>query len=138
MFGVATVMKRKNNVIAVIHTAIKKQQVIQLRLGNRWRTVEPYQTGIRKGTQESVVYGYCRDVIPAGAVPGRWQMFNLDEIDAVELTNYSFQPHVDYIGQCDCFQMVFSRVRPLWHGLTAGFLPVRTSKKTIRKIRFSK
>ncbi len=103
-----------NDVFALIDSAITSQQVIQIRLYNQWRTVEPYLIGLHKNTQMSIVYGFCRDVVPCDATPSRWQVFNLDDIDLIELTNYSFQPHTDYEGEYEFMQTVYRSLKQEW------------------------
>ncbi|WP_460942405.1 hypothetical protein [Spirosoma daeguense] len=95
-----------------IELAITNRQVIQLKLGGAWRTIEPYQLGPQKGTEQAIsVYGYCRDVVTDAFTKSRWQLFRIDDIDEVELTNYSFNPHIDYTGKEGLFQSTFCQLR---------------------------
>ncbi|GAB2531835.1 hypothetical protein [Spirosoma aerophilum] len=128
--------QQKNDVFTTIEVAIKRQQVIQIKHFNTWRTIEPYQLGIHFRGQTLVVYGYCRDVIPAHIKQSRWQVFNLEEIASIELTNYSFQTHIDYKGQYNFMQSVFAKLRPQWERLAQGYLPVRMMNYNTKKNRF--
>jgi hypothetical protein len=116
---------QKNNIFTTIEVAIKRKQVIQIKHQDAWRTIEPYQVGIHYRSQELVLYGYGRDVIPTSTKHSRWQVFSLGEIDSIELTNYSFQPHIDYKGQYNFMQSVLAKLNPQWEQLKPGYLPVR-------------
>jgi predicted DNA-binding transcriptional regulator YafY len=99
--------------LALIDKAIKSQRVIQIRYRNNWRTVEPYLAGIHQEEKTASLYCYCRDVIP-GQQSGesRWQIFTLDEIEAIELTLYQFEKHVHHKRQ-------LKQVKPLMLTLIA-------------------
>ncbi|MBD2703890.1 hypothetical protein IC229_24805 [Spirosoma sp. BT702] len=103
---------QQDNLLRTIESAIANQQVIQMKLGSTWRTIEPYQIGPQKGIEQSIsVYGYCRDIVADARTPSRWQLFRVDDIDVVELTNYSFQPHIDYTGKEELLQSTFCQLR---------------------------
>ncbi|SOD79333.1 hypothetical protein [Spirosoma fluviale] len=104
----------QGDAFVVIDDAIMDQLVIQIKVKKRWRTIEPYMTGLRRDTLTSVVYGFCRDTVPSPVSPSRWQFFNLDDIDAIEVTNYSFQPHIDYRGKTDALLTVYRKLKPVW------------------------
>lgn len=104
----------QEDAFVVIDDAILDQQVIQIKVGKKWRTIEPYMTGLDRNSLKSVVYGFCRDVIPSPAYPSRWRCFNLDDIDAIEVTNYSFDIHTDYEGEDDCMLTVYRKLKPAW------------------------
>jgi len=125
-------------VFNTIDVAIRGQQVVQIRLKNTWRTVEPYMIGLHRITHESVLYGYCRDTVPSYATPSRWEMFHLDKIDSIELTSYSFLPHIDYKGQIESVKPVYRFVKPQLDGTVPGYWPVRVPHYLSRKIRLSK
>lgn len=130
--------EEQKNVFTTIEVAIKRQQVIQLKYKDAWRTVEPYQLGTHHRGQGLVLYGYCRDVIPADLKQSRWQIFSLEEIDSIELTNYSFQPHIDYKGQYTFMQDVLAKVRPQWERLASGHLPVRMMSYNAKRNRYTR
>lgn len=105
--------------VSIISDAIKSKRVIQIKHKGNWRTVEPYIIGNETGINSTTLYGLCRDVIPALS-PGqasRWQIFHFDDIEVAEVTNYQFQPHVDYKGHCDRISNVHVR------------LPIRSSSR---------
>ncbi|GAB3018109.1 hypothetical protein [Spirosoma pulveris] len=104
----------QGDAFVVIDDAIVNQFVIQIKVKKSWRTIEPYMTGLKRDTLTSVVYGFCRDTVPSASSPSRWQFFNLDDIDAIEVTNYSFQPHVDYKGKTDALLSVYRKLNPAW------------------------
>ncbi|WP_148562402.1 hypothetical protein [Spirosoma radiotolerans] len=129
---------QKDIVLRTIDAAIGKQQVVQIKLKNTWRTVEPYLVGLHRVTRSPVLYGYCRDVVPDYKTPSRWEIFYLDEVDFAELTSYSFQPHIDYTGRMESIQPVHRRIKPLLDELATGCWPVRTLHSSPRKIRLSR
>ncbi|ADB39131.1 hypothetical protein [Spirosoma linguale] len=104
----------QGDAFVVIDDAILDQQVIQIKVKKKWRTIEPYMTGLDRNSLKSVVYGFCRDMVPSPSYPSRWQRFDLDDIDAIEVTNYSFDPHVDYEGEDDCMLTVYRKLKPAW------------------------
>jgi len=97
--------------LATIQSAIIGHQVIQFEINNTWRTVEPYQLGLQKGEKALSLYGYCRDVVSDDFTPSRWQVFSLEAMKHIELTNYCFQPHVDYDGKADLMTSVFCKLQ---------------------------
>jgi len=127
-----------NIVIKTLELAIVGKQVFQIRLKNTWRTVEPYLIGLHRVTQELVLYGYCRDTVPSYTTPSRWEIFQLDKIDSIELTSYSFLPHIDYKGQIESVKPVYSFVKPQLDSVVPGYWPVRLTHCLTRKIRLSR
>lgn len=125
-------------IVETSQAAIRNLQVVQIRVKNTWRTVEPYLVGLHGVTQRPVLYGYCRDVVPDYRTPSRWEVFYLDEIDSIDLTSYSFQPHSDYKGQIDSVDSVWCRVKPPLDDVTPAHWPVRLPPYLIRKIRLSR
>lgn len=129
---------QKGSVFRTVNAAIAGQQVVQIRLENTWRTVEPYLAGLHRVTQEPILYGYCRDAVPDCTTPSRWGIFYLNKIDSIELTSYFFLPHIDYKGVTESVQPVYCRLKPLFDDMTPGRWPVRVSRLSPRKIRLSK
>ncbi|GAB3781511.1 hypothetical protein GCM10028818_35750 [Spirosoma horti] len=129
---------QKDVVFRTLDAAIGRQQVVQIKVRNAWRTVEPYLMGLHGVTQSPVLYGYCRDIVPDFMTPSRWGIFYLNEIDSIEITSYSFQPHIDYTGRMESIQPVYRRIKPLLDETTSGYWPVRTLQQSTRKIRLSK
>jgi hypothetical protein len=104
----------QNKFLQLIDTAIKNKRVVQIKLKESWRTVEPYLAGIHQTTQTTSLYCYCRDVIP-GEQPGcsRWQIFSLDDIQAIELTLYEFETHYEYRSTAVPFKTVYAKMSKL-------------------------
>ncbi|MBN8825927.1 MULTISPECIES: WYL domain-containing protein [unclassified Spirosoma] len=91
-----------------IESAILDQRVIQINVQGAWRTLEPYQLGLsRQGSRKLTLYGYCRDRACVSRTNSRWQFFEIDQISRIELTTYSFLPHVSYSEQADLLHPVF-------------------------------
>lgn len=101
-----------SDAFVILDDAIIDQQVVQIKLAKTWRTIEPYMMGLHEDTGKSVVYGFCRDVVPSSTMPSRWQLFDLEDIQAVEVTNYSFRPHVDYEGDENGMRRVYRKLKP--------------------------
>ncbi|GAB3792481.1 hypothetical protein GCM10028819_02760 [Spirosoma humi] len=118
-----------------LDAAIRGQQVVQIRLENTWRTVEPYLMGLHRVTQGPVLYGYCRDTVPNYTTPSRWEIFHLDKVDSIELTSYSFLPHIDYKGRVESVEPVFRFVKPQLDGEVPAYWPVQVPHYLSRKIR---
>ncbi|GAB4029896.1 hypothetical protein [Spirosoma gilvum] len=100
-----------DSVWSIIDSAIATQRVIQIKQNKSWRTLEPYQFGFPKeGRKLLTIYGYCLDMVPDTHSPSRWQLVELENVEAIELTNYWFQPRADYTGQTDLLQTVFCQL----------------------------
>jgi len=127
-----------DTVFSTINAAITGHQVVQIKLKDTWRTVEPYLVGLHRVTQELSLYGYGRDTVPGYAAPNRWEVFRLDEIESAELTSYSFLPHVDYNGRTEVVQPVYRRLTPLFNEVPSGYWPARIAHHVTRKMRLSK
>ncbi|WP_080054171.1 WYL domain-containing protein [Spirosoma aerolatum] len=94
-----------------IESAILDQRVIQINIQGAWRTLEPYQLGLpRQGSGKLTLYGYCRDLACVSRTNSRWQLFEIEQISRIELTTYSFLPHVSYSEQADLLHPIFFRV----------------------------
>jgi predicted DNA-binding transcriptional regulator YafY len=102
----------QNDFLTIIDSAITHHRVVQIKHNNTWRTIEPYIAGIYKGTQQTSLYGFCRDVIPTlqSGPSNRWQFFNLDDIEDIEVTLYEFRPHSDYRGTHEQIQPVYLKL----------------------------
>ena len=98
----------QNQFFTIIDSAVASQRVIQLKHNNQWRTIEPYMVGLHSETQVPCLYGFCRDVM--GDSP-RWQFFMLSEIRNMELTNYSFQPHLEYEGSHTLLKSIYIKLK---------------------------
>ncbi|MFD2574517.1 hypothetical protein ACFSUS_28030 [Spirosoma soli] len=101
----------QNKFLQLIDSAIKSRLVVQLKHKGTWRTVEPYMAGIHQQKQTASLYCYCRDVIPGQQLGNtRWQIFNLDDIEDMELTLYGFETHIDYRGKAESFKPVYAKM----------------------------
>jgi hypothetical protein len=96
--------------IDLLTKSIDDKCVIQFKLDHSWRTVEPYMLGFTPDEQSLGLFGYCRDVVVNGQTPSRWQLFRLEEMQEVEITNYRFEPHSQYKGKTELVRQVAYRL----------------------------
>lgn len=100
--------------LTLINRAITSRRVVQFKHRKTWRTVEPYIAGVNKDAQITSFYGFCRDVVPSVETTTNrlWQVFNITDIEEIELTYYEFTPHPDYVGCQDQIYPVYVRLEP--------------------------
>lgn len=102
----------QDHYLTVINDAITGHRVVQFKHNNMWRTIEPYMAGLSKTTHATSLYGFCRDVTPssqAGTNP-LWQVFNLTDIEDMQLTYYEFYPHPDYVDSQEYIHPVYMKL----------------------------
>ena len=106
-FTMSSFINHTDDIRQTIISAIATQRVIQLNLGSGWRTLEPYQLVYCPEDEKDVLlYGYCRDIIATSLMPSRWQYFHVLDVKKVELTNYCFEPLIEYYDQASTDEQV--------------------------------